>query len=440
VPPANEVPAGWKSKIPALLLGLAAAAVLSASFQANVLDVANQEEFSTFQRDSEALVVGAIVADRLSLDKRDAHLGYIGRGGEFRYPRDVEYAYDLLAPQASGSRPVFEPYRSQFGIQGLVFSRMHSAFGLEGLAALQGLNAVALATVLVLLSLLYCRIYDKLFAAVFLLTMAGSPWVVSFARNLYWSPFLWFCPALFAAVLYRGRGRLRSGLLLACVALAVFTKSLAGYEYLSSIALLACSVFVVGPLFGTSTRSGLGNLGMASLVLLACVAGFAGAFLLHAGMQGGPIVEGMRTIVDLVVMKRTYGDPASFDPLIAASLKSPSFLVVERYFLKWTTPIVAGIPGRFFFLPLIGFVAGCALFKGLTRHETARRDLVLLGFFLLVPVSWFVLAKGHSFIHMHINFVLWYFGFVQALIYVALNTVIHWSRTGRGRAGCSSSQ
>ena len=53
-----------------------------------------------------------------------------------------------------------------------------------------------------------------------------------------------------------------------------------------------------------------------------------------------------------------------------------------------------------------------------------KRDVILLVFFFIVPTSWFVLAKGHSYIHTQLNYVLWYFGFVQALFYVTLNTMI----------------
>ena len=47
-------------------------------------------------------------------------------------------------------------------------------------------------------------------------------------------------------------------------------------------------------------------------------------------------------------------------------------------------------------------------------------------FFLLISafltsVSWFVLGKAHSYIHTHMNFAMWYFGFVQLLFYIPLH-------------------
>lgn len=39
---------------------------------------------------------------------------------------------------------------------------------------------------------------------------------------------------------------------------------------------------------------------------------------------------------------------------------------------------------------------------------------------LLAPMSWFVLAKSHSYVHTHMNFVLWYFGFIAIMIYMII--------------------
>lgn len=55
-------------------------------------------------------------------------------------------------------------------------------------------------------------------------------------------------------------------LLLSGIVAAVFVKSLAGYEYLSAITLLACSVFVVAPFFRTADRDFAGNARMFILV------------------------------------------------------------------------------------------------------------------------------------------------------------------------------
>ena len=43
--------------------------------------------------------------------------------------------------------------------------------------------------------------------------------------------------------------------------------------------------------------------------------------------------------------------------------------------------------------------------------------------FLCTTLSWFVLGKAHSYIHTHMNYVLWYFGFVQISIYIIIKFI-----------------
>lgn len=59
-----------------------------------------------------------------------------------------------------------------------------------------------------------------------------------------------------------------------------------------------------------------------------------------------------------------------------------------------------------FFL-LVGLVVWKAF-----RRATPWYWRVTLAVSLVAPISWFVMAKGHSFIHTHVNYILWYLPFV----------------------------
>ncbi|MEY3880103.1 MAG: hypothetical protein RIQ94_898 [Pseudomonadota bacterium] len=386
-------------------------------FQKNFMNFSNQVFFYDFQRDSESLVVGAIVSDKLGLDKKGANLVKISKDNNFYY------GYDLLANEQLSENIVSNPYLSQYGIQGLVFSKINSLFGFRKVAMLQCINSISLAIVIISLFFLYRKIYDHRFAAIFLITMISSPWIVSFASNLYWVSFLWFLPALLAAIIYLNKGRIFRLLSLLGIGVAVFIKSLAGYEYLSTITLFTCSVFVVAPFFKSSNRDLSGNLRMFFFVFIACVIGFFCALLVHANMRGDSILTGLQNILDQDIKRRTYGDPALFDPSYKESLKSSPLTVINTYVMDWRTPLVLWLPGYLFKVLLIFAVIG-VLYKYSIKHITRQKDTALLVFFFIVPVSWFVLAKGHSYQHTHMNYVLWYFGFVQALIYVSFNTTI----------------
>jgi hypothetical protein len=213
----------------------------------------------------------------------------------------------------------------------------------------------------------------------------------------------------------------RSLLLFGIVA-AVFIKSLAGYEYLSSITLFACSVFIVAPFFRDTNRNFPANLRMFFLVFTACVIGFLIALLVHADMRGDSILSGIKNIYHQDIQRRTYGNSSNFDPVYRASLESSPLDVVSTYIFRWGTDLLFWLPGSSFKFFIAFGVAG-VFYKFSTKHVTRQRDAVLLAFFFIVPVSWFVLAKAHSQIHTPMNYVLWYFGFVQALLYVAVTTV-----------------
>jgi hypothetical protein len=119
-------------------------------------------------------------------------------GAQFGYPNLIEVM--------DSKNYVFDGYKSQYGLQGVVFSYIyrHIAF-FETVGALQFLNAALFAVVLVLLCREYKITFENHFGLVFLISMLGSPWIVSFARNLYWVPFLWFLPALIVMWLYRSK-------------------------------------------------------------------------------------------------------------------------------------------------------------------------------------------------------------------------------------------
>ena len=395
--------------------------VAASVFDKNLFQFVDDQSFADFQKDSEALVVGNIVADDLHVQKDGAHLGMITKGTIYR-PEHMLESYDILAGEAPGVVN-FHAYRSQYGIQGIAFSRIHQYLRFGKLSHLRRINSVLLAVVLVSFFFLYRRIYDHRFAVIFLATMVCSPWVIWFARNLYWAPFLWFVPALLAAMLYLARGTKTRAVLLLGIAFAVFMKSLAGYEYITTVVLFTCSVFVIGPFFKGTEQSPVIDWRMLLLVFTACCVGFLGALLIHARTRGDTIVAGLQAIYRGEVQRRLYGDPSLFgQPNIKASLEASPLAVVHRYIANWHSDLVAWLPGYLFKL-LIGVAVAGIVYKLLVRHNTRWRDLVVFASLFVVPVSWFVIGKAHSFDHPHMNFVLWYFGFVAALVYVAFNTV-----------------
>lgn len=384
------------------------------SYQQDVFLAPRADNAPGFDRYSESLVVGNVVADELGLEKGGWSLGFIEAEGK---PVDPELAYNVLQRRSLGESTRFAAYPSQVGVQGWFFSLAHRVSGLSDVEALNSLNALLMSGVIALLSVLYFKIYGAAFGTIFFATMVGSPWIFLFARNLYWVPFTWFLPAVFAALAYLSTGRATRAIFLCLLALAICLKSLAGYEFLTTITLFTCSVFVLGPMFRNDQSGYRNSVKYASLVFSLCVLGFLVALLWHANIRGDSVLAGLQDIYNQDVKRRTYGDPTLFNAVYRASLESSFTDVFRTYWNEWKTPLVFTVPGSYlngiFWWACVGLG-----YLSLSRRKLVTAEMVMVIVFCTVTTSWFMFGKAHSYIHTQLNYVLWYFGFVQALLFV----------------------
>lgn len=408
--------------------------VLTGAFYINLLMTAPSDQFRAFQSDSESLVVGKILADRQKVNQSKFGLGFI-------YPRGSDYYLAYASGQninniasdrnISPENSVFSAYTSQFGLQGKVFSTVQNSLGIN-IPSFWLFNSIFLAIVIVLLSRVYFEIISPVYGTIFLLTMVMSPLLVSFARNLYWVSFTWFLPALFAGLFVSSRDVLGRTFLLIALFGSFLIKCLCGYEYISSVILFAAapSLYALAKsrcdTWKVSARDFL-------VICFLGLIGFVAALFLHANLRGDTILDGLRSIYEQDVKRRTFGDPSSFPPVYAASLTASPFTVLKMYVWGWTTDIVSFVPGRAFPI-LLTLMSAVLFYRVAIQKRFFNQDLALILAFLPVPISWFFLAKSHSFIHTHMNFVLWYLGFIAALftvissgIQVIFVRAVHWA-------------
>ena len=401
-------------------------------FNSNGLKTVDDRFFDALDRFSQILVTGRLIAHDAGVDSQGWSLGSVKINGVLEYTEHNLETYNALV--ASGAKPevVYFPYQSHLGLQGAAFLWLHDVFGLN-VYGLQFVNATLFALVIAMLTVLFARAYDWKFALAFFIVMVTSPWIVAFARNLYWVPFVWFLPAVFSTLLYLAKTSKGQWLAAIGLLLSMFVKSLTGYEYLSAVTILVCSVFVIGPLFKPVGRSYFSNVKLAALAGVLCVLGFVLALLLHAGMRGDTIAHGLANIIEQDVKKRTYGDASAFDPVLRDSLNASIVDVLKIYWswLNWRTPVFAGISA--FYLNFSMLVVGLGLAYSVARRRWHDLRLVALtAIMLLASLSWYVLAKSHSYGHTQLNYILWYFGFVPALAYTV---VFYLVRMGSDAAG-----
>jgi hypothetical protein len=422
---------GWQQLLPLLPIVLLA----FLSYHGNLWQAADGQWFAKFSQDSEQLVVDGL---------RHAQAEMTAVPGRY------------LQPSAE-----FEVYRSQFGLQVKVFAVLQRA-GLRQAAQLQAVTALAMALVVAALFFFIRRDFGLRAAVAVAAVMLLSPWLVVFSRNLYWVTFTWFLPLLVAMAF---AGRIFSGGRVLVAALALWfvvylLKFLCGYEYLTAIFLAACV-----PLVHAALRQQRAFASLLRVVVLhgtALLLALLAAFVVHASSL--PSVQGKsgwQQILLTAEKRLAARDPAQTAreacagdadcvAVMQASLESNPLRVAAGYLLvpdllPWTGSArdltalqkqalrtALREPGRDSFTQLRTAVDNAALFSLLASRvlsplcflllaawacrralRRGRVHLLTLLAAAAAPLSWFLLAKGHSYIHTHLNYVLWYLPFVM---------------------------
>ena len=320
------------------------------------------------------------------------------------------------------------PYRSQYGLQGKVFRHIARILDKETeLVVLRLICAMATAIVLTVIVVLIAAHYNSLMAAVFFLTFWLSPWIVNFARNLYWVEFTWFAPmavGLFCAwKINDKRCRILS---YAAAFVAITCKCLCGYEYISTI-MMGLIAFLLIDFIGALGRKDKeqSKLLLKTIFIIGIMAllGFAVAICIHAPMRAdGNLFEGIENIFTEDVLRRTSGiDLNEFHEELYINSSNASVWEVFCMYFKFSTQVVTGIPGNLF--PLLCLIPLGIFIYDYKQHKLNLKHTAMYIIFFLTTVSWFCLAKSHSYIHPHMNYVMWYFGFVQTCFYIIINKI-----------------
>lgn len=402
---------------------------LLAAYAFNAFKVAKQPWFETHQRDSEALVVGRLLVASSSA-RPFANAGFLCSIPDRGIEPGIEGTYRRFQRDEPLGADVCAPYPGQLGLQGHVFMFVDATLrrlgvgGFSRLDILHVLNAAALAALLAYLLMLFRDEFGLGAALVGLATLVLSPWLTVFARNLYWVPVTWFAPLVVAWITYvknePPRGK-RIYWTAALIGGAILVKSLCGFEYVSAVVGAAGSAVLYGLIkYGRSLREIIIHMmAVAVASVSAVVIAIVLQMIILAAHLGG-LAPAWQDFV-FRVGKRTHGSPTEFPEVYADSLSANVFDVVYRY---WSESKVVGAgsvihanaaqiiaPAAFFI-----FVAGGVMLIRSWRNTADRRQytaiLALAAASAGASLSWFVLAKGHSYVHYHMNYVLWHVPFL----------------------------
>ncbi len=379
-------------------------------------------KFNTFQNDSEYLVISRIYKDKYKVNNDNTKFGLVKI-----IHNDMEELENLNEKLEKNSESNEElqiiDYFSQFGLQGYIFSFLYNKIHLS-ITALHIICCSLLSIIIIAICYLILCKYGKLMSIVFYITFLLSPWVVVFAKNLYWVEFTWFLPALCGLYLSFSNYS-KKMIIIPCIFLSILIKSLCGYEYISTIMLMTISFFIID-FFTTKDKNKRKKIIFTIIeVGITCILAFIIAMFIHASLRGnGNIIEGLKEIYENDVLRRTLisTDISQFGKEYESSLKAGIVRTVLKYFI-WRTPIIIGISGKLF-IPIFIINIIILIYNFVKKDKYAIRDITMFITFFITTLSWLILGKAHSYIHTHINFVLWYFGYIQISIYICVKFIV----------------
>lgn len=399
-----------------------AVVVLALGFFSNQWRVVDAWQFEHFQEDSDALVLGALAHCAKSGISR--HGLWAASDRDVRFD-DPEWVATTRGAWLNGGTPkTWWPYTSQVGIQGWMYCGIRTVLGgldpVRFVLAMEALNSVLLAFFVALIVLWTRSLGPDVGMVIPTILIVFSPWLTQIGSSVYWAPWTWFLPmavairATRAGTVTASQSRFLGMLLL--VALSVFVKSAAGYEFISYVLVAMMLPFLAAYLRAKrGGRSfGRGLLAPAAAGLI----GFCAAIVLHAYLrsEGRGIGAGLSRIFADAVRRTSseLGDIDALPGILRESLLVPVTQVLGTY-LSMPIVTVGSFPGfaAQSFLLAIGV---CWALLGIRQLRPQGRDgvtasRVALGVVAIgaaiAPLSWFALAKGHSYIHDSINPALW---------------------------------
>lgn len=368
---------------------------------------------SIFENYSENLVCSIIYADLTGMEIDQSEYGI----GPLQYP-DTREPYDVAAlfqdtatfygERMAEEELIYGSYRSQLGFQGKIVHAITSIYPSPKVYWLIRLmNIGCFEAILLGICIQIKKKYGNLYALTFLLTSIISPWITVFVPNLYWVEFLWFIPMLLGLLCVNYPEK--RGLFYILNAAALCIKSMCGYEYVTTI--MISSISFLGTEWINNKDKRNKTFKMICGMGISCLIGFFAAYGLHSYYYGNhDILSGAKNLFYDTVLRRTWGDSSNYDAAYAVSLDASALEVVSKYL--WHN--IAGKVTLFILiLSIVSLLAEKYYFQGKVKLQTSALAIQFLS-----SVSWFVLAKEHSYVHTPLNFVMWHLGFMQTAIWI----------------------
>lgn len=419
-----------------------------AGFYFNIYNASLPGEMESFGRISESLIMGRLAETRKNgLFSEVGLLGFTRQEGDT--VSDYKKQYRIYLEDLEYEK--YRVYKTISGFNGFVFGLFDAMTGFSNYFNIKlfrifnsGLSAVSI-SLLLLFIFHYTGFLPWLLA---LLSVIFSIALTPFGSNLFyclWALYLPFLIVLFLLVREDQIGRYSHKTALVLIFAGVVIKGLFnGMEFITSILIMS-----MVPLFFFMIKNKWPISLILKRFLLYCLAALSGVIftLLILSVQIAVHEGSARAGVEHIYKswhKRTQGEGSGydFDPLIEKSLKMKTSVVLKIQFKKVAYRVghvsrrpdggKTGLTIKYGHLLGLSGLAGlllllCLKFRPFDKEK--RIFLAILGMTavsILAPFSWFIIFKGHTYIHYNLVNLVWYFPFMilaAATVGLALKTI-----------------
>lgn len=368
----------------------------------------------------------------------------------------------------------FRKYVSSYGLQAKLYGKLHQNFGFN-LQDLHLINSIIFSLITSLFLVYLQKNFSFKQSLIFALAIATSPWVIAHAKDIRWITWSWYLP-LFSLIVFNYYFDLKKKknifIWLPLVYFAVLLRCLFGYEYISTI--LSVTFFYFVYLLLKLNFSYLKVILFSFLLSFVLLSGFISSFIFDNNIKiysNLSKFESVKTRIQLNIgivdkdkldkypcLSRSFLSKSEIEKNCGASeaeyysafSKISRFEVLGRYlifrnllpyagvleiylddniknYLKeifWKRkyhkikslneeikiesffPIFSVFLQTLFFITLIYY----SFYKVLKFGDIAEKVLIFGSF--MSSISWFLLAKNYSYVHMHLCYIAWYLSFI----------------------------
>lgn len=396
---------------------------------ANSFDNNFTNSFESFQKDSDSIVISSLIYNKqfrnnngvmTVLQDEGISTSSIFEG----YKNDVKF-----------SENNFKEYTSQTGLHTMVYTFFDNVLPFSNSLKLDfyyGINAFLSSIILAIFVawiskktswlvglglILYISVYDV--------------WIIQFAKSIYWVMWTWFLPMIISIFLLERYSETKvysytTSFVLICA--AIILKCLCGFEYITTIMIsLTVPYFFYWVTMKWKLIEGVKKLLVVSFGALSGFIISLGIYIIQYSVHYNSISKAIKQL-SITAFKRIPGNTDVLKDILASGVSADTIdiykksLEVSPMSVVWTYmtktfepifgPILGPVPyGHFIWFILIVSVLSIGLLCSRILSKKVKLNIIglVIATFVafIAPISWYALAKGHSYIHTHINFILW---------------------------------